>query len=50
MQADVAVPAPGPAAPPDNGGYMVAAYSITAVILLLYTFSLLRRAARALSE
>jgi hypothetical protein len=33
--------------PPDNGGYAVAAYVVTALILLGYTFSLLRRARRA---
>jgi hypothetical protein len=33
--------------PPENGGYAVAAYIVTAVILLGYTFVLLRRARRA---
>jgi len=28
---------------PQNGGYMVAAYIVTAVILLAYAFSLYRR-------
>lgn len=36
--------------PPENGGYMVAAYAVTAVILLGYALSLLRRAAKALAE
>ena len=34
--------------PPDNGGYMVAAYLIVAVLVLGYAFSLIRRARRAL--
>jgi hypothetical protein len=34
--------------PPENGGYMLAAYVVTAVILLGYGLSLWRRAARAL--
>ena len=51
MQAEATTTAPsGPPAPPDNGGYMVAAYTVTAVILSLYTLSLLRRAGRSLSE
>jgi cytochrome oxidase assembly protein ShyY1 len=33
--------------PPDNGGYMVAAYAITAVILVGYAVALWRRARRA---
>lgn len=32
--------------PPENGGYMVAAYTVTTVILLLYVVSLWRRAKR----
>ncbi len=35
--------------PPDNAGYMVAAYVLTAVILLSYAASLWRRAKKALS-
>jgi hypothetical protein len=31
---------------PQNGGYMVAAYVVTAVILLAYAVSLYRRASR----
>lgn len=31
---------------PQNGGYMVAAYIVTAVILLVYAVSLYRRANR----
>ncbi len=34
--------------PPDNGGYMVAAYAITAVILVGYAVALWRRARRAM--
>jgi hypothetical protein len=33
--------------PPDNGGYMVAAYVLTAVILLGYAVGLWRRANKA---
>ena len=33
--------------PPDNGGYMVAAYVVTAVILVGYAVGLWRRARRA---
>jgi hypothetical protein len=36
--------------PPDNGGYAVAAYIVAAVILLGYTGTLLRRAARAIGR
>jgi hypothetical protein len=32
--------------PPDNGGYMVAGYVVTAVILVGYAMVLWRRAAR----
>mgnify|MGYP001764024633 CR=1 FL=1 len=32
---------------PQNGGYMVAAYVVTAVILLAYAVSLYRRATRS---
>ncbi len=31
---------------PQNGGYMVAAYVVAAVILLAYAFSLYRRTSR----
>ena len=34
--------------PPDNGGYMVAAYLIVAVLVLGYAVSLIRRARKAL--
>jgi CcmD family protein len=34
--------------PPENGGYMVAAYVVTAVVLIGYAVLLVRRAARAL--
>lgn len=34
--------------PPDNGGYMVAAYVIVAVLVLGYAVSLIRRARKAL--
>jgi hypothetical protein len=34
--------------PPDNGGYAIAAYVVTAAILLGYVVSLWRRASRAL--
>jgi hypothetical protein len=33
--------------PPDNGGYMVAAYVLTAVILVGYAVGLWRRATKA---
>ena len=33
--------------PPDNGGYMVAAYVVTAVILVGYAVGLWRRARKA---
>ena len=33
-----------PAEPPANGGYAVAAYTVAALILLLYFVSLLRKA------
>ena len=32
--------------PPDTGGYMVAGYGVTTVILLSYTWSLWRRVKR----
>jgi CcmD family protein len=32
--------------PPDNGGYMVAAYVIVSLVVLLYGWSLARRAKR----
>jgi hypothetical protein len=35
--------------PPDNGGYMVAGYVATTVILLVYLVSLWRRAKKATS-
>lgn len=31
---------------PDNGGFMVAAYTIVAVVLLTYSISLMLRASR----
>jgi hypothetical protein len=34
--------------PPENGGYMLAAYAVTAVILVGYALSLWRRARTAL--
>ena len=34
--------------PPDNGGYMVAAYIVTAVVLVGYAVLLIRRARRAI--
>ena len=34
---------------PDNGGYMIAAYVIAAVIYVIYSLSLLTRARRALN-
>ena len=36
--------------PPDNGGYMVAAYVATAVILVGYAVMLMRRARRAIER
>jgi hypothetical protein len=36
--------------PPDNGSYMVAAYVVTAVILVGYAVGLWRRARRALRQ
>jgi hypothetical protein len=36
--------------PPENAGYAVAAYIVTAVILLGYTGLLLRRAGRAIGR
>ena len=36
--------------PPDNGGYMVAAYAATAVILVGYAVMLMRRARRAIDR
>jgi hypothetical protein len=36
--------------PPDNAGYMVAAYVVTAVILVGYAAGLWRRARRAVRE
>jgi len=36
--------------PPDNAGYMVAAYVVTAVILVGYAVGLWRRAGRATRE
>ena len=36
--------------PPENGGYMVAAYVVTAVVLLGYAGLLLRRARRAIDR
>jgi hypothetical protein len=36
--------------PPDNAGYMVAAYIVTAVILVGYAVGLWRRAERAMRE
>ncbi|HEU4698330.1 MAG TPA: hypothetical protein VFS40_04070 [Gemmatimonadales bacterium] len=52
------MPAPEPLMPllllqaptPQNGGYMVAAYVVAAVIYLGYTLTLRRRAKRALRE
>ena len=34
--------------PPDNGGYMLAAYIVTAVVLVGYAVLLIRRARRAI--
>ncbi len=39
-----------PSATPQNGGYMVAAYIITAVIYTVYTISLWVRARNALRD
>jgi Flp pilus assembly protein TadB len=36
--------------PPENGGYMVAAYVVTAVILVGYAVMLVRRAQRAIER
>jgi hypothetical protein len=36
--------------PPENGGYMVAAYVVTAVILIGYAVMLVRRARRAVKR
>jgi heme exporter protein CcmD len=36
--------------PPENGGYMVAAYVVTAAILLGYVLSVWRRARRVMRE
>jgi heme exporter protein CcmD len=36
--------------PPENAGYMVAAYVITAVVLVGYAVMLVRRARRALQN
>ena len=36
--------------PPENGGYMIAAYMVTAVILLGYVWSTWRRAKRVMRE
>ena len=36
--------------PPENGGYMVAAYVVTAVILVGYAVVLMRRARRAIER
>jgi hypothetical protein len=36
--------------PPDNGGYMVAAYAVTAVILVGYAVVLWQRARKAVAE
>lgn len=36
--------------PPENGGYMVAAYIVTAVVLLVYAGMLVRRAKRAVDR
>ncbi|HEY9505152.1 MAG TPA: hypothetical protein VIQ27_04200 [Gemmatimonadales bacterium] len=36
--------------PPDNGGYAVAAYVLTAVILVGYAVLLVRRARRAIER
>jgi hypothetical protein len=36
--------------PPENGGYMVAAYVVTAVILIGYSAGLWRRARKAVKR
>ncbi|HEY7504323.1 MAG TPA: hypothetical protein VH700_09510 [Gemmatimonadales bacterium] len=36
--------------PPENGGYMVAAYVVTAVILVGYAVMLVRRARKAVER
>jgi hypothetical protein len=36
--------------PPENGGYMVAAYVVTAVILVGYAVMLVRRARKAVEK
>jgi hypothetical protein len=36
--------------PPENGGYMVAAYLITAVVLIGYAVLLIRRARTAIGR
>jgi hypothetical protein len=36
--------------PPENGGYMVAAYVVTAVILVGYAVMLVRRARKAVDR
>ncbi len=36
--------------PPDNGGYMIAAYVVTAVILVGYALAMWRRARRAVGS
>ena len=36
--------------PPENGGYMVAAYVVTAVVLVGYAVLLVRRAKRAIQR
>jgi hypothetical protein len=36
--------------PPENGGYMVAAYVVTAVVLVGYAVLLVRRARRAIER
>lgn len=36
--------------PPENGSYAVAAYIVTAVILLGYSWMLIRRARRAIGR
>ena len=36
--------------PPENGGYMVAAYVVTAVVLVGYAVMLVRRARKAVER
>jgi hypothetical protein len=36
--------------PPENGGYMVAAYIVTAIVLVGYAVTLVRRARRAVER